>query len=82
MTNKILAKWAHFIIHEISTIVTKSPKHGNGRRSSYTINGSLQRSCQVDVEVHGFHVGSQANIEVHGFHVGSQANVEVHVGSH
>ena len=28
MTNKILAKWAHFINHEISTIVTKTPKHG------------------------------------------------------
>ena len=27
MTNKILAKWAHFIKHEISTIVTKTPKH-------------------------------------------------------
>ena len=24
MTNKILAKWAHFIKHEISTIVTKT----------------------------------------------------------
>ena len=34
MTNKILAKWAHFIKHGISTIVTKTSKNGpyDGRK--------------------------------------------------
>ena len=47
MNNKILAKWAHFIIHEISTIcyqnldhtMTESTGSGKGRRSC-TTNGS------------------------------------------